>query len=244
MHPVRGVPAPGARGHNLKVSVAIPVYNEKSTIHEVVRRVRAVSLGPDIEKEIIVADDGSRDGTAQVLSRLADDGVIKVHTSLINLGKGAAVRFALEYVTGDVVLIQDADLELDPREYPALIAPILDGTADVVYGSRFLRPNPISFKTAVANKLLTTITNVLYGSRLTDMETAYKAFRVDVLRGFRLRCVGFEFEPEVTARVLKQKLRIVEVPISYVPRSISEGKKIRWFDGVKAIYYLLKYRFE
>jgi glycosyltransferase involved in cell wall biosynthesis len=226
----------------VKVSIAIPVYNEKSTIEEVIRRALLVDLPPGVEREIIVADDGSRDGTREILSRLGSDGVIKVHTSLINLGKGAAVRFALEYTSGTVILIQDADLELNPDEYPRLIAPILAGHADVVYGSRFMQKNPISIKTHLANRFLTFVTNVLYGSRLTDMETAYKVFRADVLRNIGLRSVGFEFEPEVTAKVLRQGIRIHEVPISYVPRGTHEGKKIGWYDGVKAIYYLLKYR--
>jgi len=227
---------------HLKLSIVIPVYNEKSTIEEVIRRALLVDLGPGIDREIIVADDGSRDGTREILSRLVNHGVIKVHTCLINLGKGAAVRFALEYTSGDVILIQDADLELNPEEYPRLIAPIVAGEADVVYGSRFLERNTISLKTALANRFLTFLTNLLYEARLTDMETAYKVFRADVLRTINLRCVGFEFEPEVTAKVLRRGFQIREVAISYVPRSQHEGKKIGWYDGVKAIYYLLKYR--
>ena len=227
----------------MKVSILIPVYNERSTIEEVVRRVLAVDLGPGMEREVIVADEGSRDGTREILDRLRGAGVIKVHTSLINLGKGAAVRFALEYATGDIVLIQDADLELSPEEYPRLLAPVVAGTAEVVYGSRFLRPNPVPFKAVVANRFLTMLTNVLYGARLTDMETAYKVFRTEIIRKLGLRCVGFEFEPEVTARLLRRGVDITEVPISYVPRPRTEGKKIRWYDGVKAIYYLLRYRF-
>lgn len=227
----------------MKVSVVIPVYNEKSTIEEVVHRVLAVNLGTDIEREVIVADDGSRDGTREILARLHDDGVIKVHTSLINLGKGAAVRFGLEYASGDIVLIQDADLELNPEEYPRLIAPILVGTADFVYGSRFISWNPgIPLRTVLANRFLTGLTNVLYGARLTDMETAYKVFRAEALRKIPLQCVGFEFEPEVTAKALRLGLRIVEVPISYVPRARHEGKKVRWHDGLKAVYYLVRYR--
>ncbi len=166
-----------------------------------------------------------------------------VYHSPINLGKGAAVRMGLAFATGDVLLIQDADLELDPAEYTRLLEPILTGRADVVYGSRFLfRTNRVTAKTRVANRLLTTLTNVLFGGRLTDMETAYKVMRKEALEGLRLRCVGFDIEPELTARLLRAGRRIVEVPISYSPRTEDEGKKMRWIDGVDAIYTLLKCR--
>jgi hypothetical protein len=228
-----------------KVSVIIPVYNEQSTIAEVIDRVCAVELD-GLEKEIIIADDGSYDDTPTIIAdkHRRNPGIMKVHTSLINLGKGAAIRFGLEFATGDVVLIQDADLELNPEEFPALLAPILRGEADVVYGSRFRkRSSYIPLRTRLANRFLTLFTNLLYGSRLTDMATAYKVFRTEILKSLRLRSARFEFEPEVTAKLLLAGYRIVEVPISYNPRSVDEGKKVGWIDGIEYIYTLLKYRF-
>jgi glycosyltransferase involved in cell wall biosynthesis len=227
----------------VKLSVIIPVYNEEQTIGTVVERVRAVDLG-GIEKEIIVANDGSDDGTQRAIEAVAVGGAspLRIYESPINLGKGAAIRLGLKYATGDVILIQDADLELDPNEYGALLAPILRGE-HVVYGSRFLRPVAgISRRTRLANRLLTGLTNLLYLSRLTDMETGYKVFRRDVLQRVRLRSVGFDFEPELTAKILLAGFRIVEVPISYNPRRRDEGKKIRWFDGLDAAYILVKLR--
>ena len=228
----------------MKLSIIIPVYNEEQTISEIVERVRAVDLG-DIEKEIIIANDGSSDGTRLSIdsSRWASDPRIKTYDNPINVGKGGAVRIGLKYATGDLVLIQDADLELDPEEYGGLLAPILDGRTNVVYGSRFLKPTArFALRTRFGNRLLTRLTNVLFGSQLTDMETAYKAFRRHVLDGIRLRCVGFDFEPELTAKILLAGRRIVEVPISYHPRRVDEGKKIRWTDGIDAVYVLLKCR--
>jgi dolichol-phosphate mannosyltransferase len=227
----------------VKLSIIIPVYNEAQTIGTVVERVRAVDLG-EIEKEIIVANDGSDDGTQTAIEAVPTEGAVplRVLESPINLGKGAAIRLGLKYATGDVILIQDADLELDPNEYGALLAPILAG-ADVVYGSRFLRPVAgISKRTRLANRLLTGLTNLLYLAALTDMETGYKVFRRDVLKRVRLRAVGFDFEPELTAKLLLAGYRIVEVPISYNPRRRDEGKKIRWVDGLDAAYLLLKIR--
>jgi glycosyltransferase involved in cell wall biosynthesis len=229
----------------VKLSIIIPVYNEEQTIQELVQRVRAVDLG-SIDKEIIIANDGSSDGTHDAIasSEWAGDPRVRVYHNPINVGKGAAVRLGLRYATGDLILIQDADLELDPQEYGLLIAPILAGQTDVVYGSRFLRPTaPLSLRTRLGNALLTWLTNALFGARLTDMETAYKVFRRHVLDGIRLRCVGFDFEPELTAKLLRAGRRIVEVPISYHPRRIDEGKKIRWTDGIDAVYVLLKCRF-
>ena len=168
---------------------------------------------------------------------------MQVHDNPINLGKGAAIRLGLRYATGDVLLIQDADLELDPNEYNALLVPLLDGRADVVYGSRFGgRQNTVSFRTRAANRFLTLVTNVLYGASLTDILTGYKVFRRAALAGIRLRGVGFDFDPEVTAKLLLARRRIVEVPIGYSPRRHEEGKKVRWTDGVEALYVLVRYR--
>ncbi|MCB0166752.1 MAG: glycosyltransferase family 2 protein, partial [Anaerolineae bacterium] len=207
---------------------------------QVIDKVREVEL--PLDREIIVVDDGSTDHTADILTRRQKD-VTFVHFSRINFGKGAAIRVGLTYVTGDIVIIQDADLELDPNEYRLLLAPILAGQANVVYGSRFLKPNPnIRRRTLLANKFLTWFTNLLYGSHLTDMETAYKAFKADVIAGIKLDCHRFEFEPEVTGKLLRQGFAIQEVPISYNPRTEEEGKKIGWRDGYTAIWTLLKYR--
>jgi glycosyltransferase involved in cell wall biosynthesis len=229
----------------MKLSIVIPVYNEEQTIGEVIDRVWAVDLG-DIEREVIIANDGSSDGTPGAIeaSRWANDRRVTRYNSPINLGKGAAVRLGLSFATGDILLVQDADLELDPNEFGRLIEPIVAGRADVVYGSRFLsRTHGVALRRRAANRFLTMLTNILFGGRLTDMETAYKAFRREALDGIRLRCVGFDFEPEITAKFLRAKRRIVEVPISYNPRRQEEGKKIRWIDGVDAIYTLLKCRF-
>jgi glycosyltransferase involved in cell wall biosynthesis len=229
----------------VKLSIIIPVYNEEQTISEVVERVRAVDIG-GIEKEIIIANDGSSDGTRRAIdsSRWAGDPRIKTYDSPINFGKGSAVRLGLYYATGDILLIQDADLELDPEEYNGLLAPLLAGDSDVVYGSRFLKPSRrLSWRTRIGNRVLTAMTNILFGARLTDMETAYKVFRREALTGVRLRCVGFDFEPELTGGLLRRGRRIVEVPVRYNPRRADEGKKIRWTDGIDAIYVLLKCRF-
>ena len=229
----------------MRLSIIIPVYNEESTIGQVIDRVLAVEL-PDLEKEIIISDDGSRDNTPSIIRDYSEKHsvTIKAHSSLINLGKGAAVRFGLHFATGDIVLIQDADLELNPEEYPALLEPILRGETDVVYGSRFRGTgNKIPLHTRIANGFLTQLTNLLYGSRLTDMATCYKVFRSGVIGGLELRSARFEFEPEVTAKLLLSGHKIVEVPVSYSPRNTQEGKKIGWIDGIEYIYTLLKYRF-
>jgi glycosyltransferase involved in cell wall biosynthesis len=224
----------------MKLSVIIPVYNEESTIDQVIDKVRLVDL--PLDKEIIVVDDGSTDHTVEILERRQKD-ITFVHFSRINFGKGAAIRVGLTYVTGDIVIIQDADLELDPNEYKLLLEPILSGEARVVYGSRFLKSNPnIPRRTILANRFLTWLTNLLYGARLTDMETAYKAFRAEVIRALPLKAHRFEFEPEVTAKLLKSGCRIKEVPVSYNPRTLEEGKKIGWRDGITALWTLVKYR--
>ncbi len=228
-----------------KLTIIIPAYNEQATIHEVVKRVCAVDLG-DIVKEIIISDDGSTDSTPAELEKICHEHaeIVRVYTSPTNLGKGAAVRLGMSLATGDVIIIQDADLELDPDEYKKILAPILSRSADVVYGSRFLqRSHQISFRTRAANRFLTFLTNVLFGARLTDMETAYKVFRREIIARFRLRCVRFDFEPEITANLLKAGHHIQEVAIAYNPRTVDEGKKIAWIDGIEAIYALLRCRF-
>ncbi len=225
----------------MKLSVVIPVYNEKATILEILRRIRAV----DLPKEIIVVDDCSTDGTREILRDLhpADDLALVLQPH--NMGKGAALRAGFEKVRGDIVVVQDADLEYDPSEYGILIQPILAGKADVVYGSRFLSgPHRVLlFWHSVGNRILTTLSNMLTDLNLTDMETCYKVFRADILKKIRLRENRFGFEPEFTAKIARARFRIYEVPISYSGRDYTEGKKIGWKDGVAAIFFILKYRF-
>lgn len=226
---------------NLKLSVVIPVYNEKDTILEILRRVRSV----DLPKETIVVDDFSTDGTRDVLRNLPAEENLKIIFHGQNLGKGAALRTGFVAVTGNIVVIQDADLEYDPVEYPNLIRPILANKADVVFGSRFLGgPHRVLlFWHSVGNRILTTLSNMFTDLNLTDMETCYKVFRSEVLNRLKLRENRFGFEPEFTAKVAKARLRIYEVPISYSGRDYSEGKKITWKDGVAALYFILKYSF-
>jgi glycosyltransferase involved in cell wall biosynthesis len=228
-----------------KLSIIIPVYNEQSTIKEVIDQVVKVDLNP-IQKEIIIYDDGSTDASLEIIKheQLAHSDIVKVYASTTNLGKGAAIRFGFRHATGDVIIIQDADLELNPREYADLIRPILNGQTNVVYGSRFKDKNKsVPLKTRLANRILTSLTNLLYGSHLTDMETAYKVFRADVIKTLQLRCAGFDIEPEITARLLRAGHSIYEVPVAYDPRTSQEGKKISWRDGIEAIYTLAKCRF-
>lgn len=226
----------------MKLSVIIPVYNEESTIGEVIERVLDVSF----EKEIIVVDDGSRDSTSNIVERIQGENVdvVKVYTSPVNFGKGAAIRIGLQFVTGDIVIIQDADLELDPQEYENLLKPIERGEADVVYGSRFLRPTPgISRKTRIVNWGLAKLANLLYGTHLTDEGTAYKVFKASVIRNVPLQCIRFEFCPEVTAKISRMGYCIYEVPVEYRPRSKSTGKKLRYLrDGTHAVLTLLRFR--
>ncbi len=221
------------------LSVIIPVYNEKSTISEVIEKVSAVEL--PVEKEIIVVDDGSTDGTVEALE-LSKAKLARTYLTPVNVGKGAAVRIGLTMVTGDIILIQDADLELDPGEFATLLAPILEGRASVVYGSRFLKNNSVPRSRLLANQFLTWTTNVLFRTKLTDMETAYKAFTREAADKLKLEANRFEIEPELTAQFAKLGYKIVEVPITYRPRTILEGKKIKWKDGVKALWTLVKYR--
>lgn len=225
----------------MNLSVVIPVYNEEHNIREILRRVQATKLA----KEIVVVDDGSQDGTRAILKKLDGKGKIRVILHERNKGKGAAVVTGLNAAKGDVLLIQDADLEYDPRDYPVLLQPIREGVADVVYGSRFLGgPHRVTmFWHLVANKLLTLMTNILYNTILTDMETGYKVFRRKVIEDMKLRAQRFDFEPEFTAKVLKRNYRIFEVPISFNPRDYSQGKKIKLRDAFEAVWTLLKYRF-
>ncbi|MEN6435706.1 MAG: glycosyltransferase family 2 protein [Anaerolineaceae bacterium] len=225
----------------MKISVIIPVFNEASTITTIIERVKAT----DIPEEIVIVDDGSTDGTRALLAEMDGKEGVRVILHEKNLGKGSAVRTGIDHVTGDVIIIQDADLEYDPREYANLLKPIYEGLADVVYGSRFLGAarRPILFWNMVANKLLTFVTNILYNNILSDMETGYKVFRNEVVQGMTLHARRFDFEPEFTAKILKRKVRIVEVPIAFFPRDYSQGKKIKTKDAFEAMWTLIKYRF-
>ena len=223
----------------MKISVVIPVYNERNTILAIFDAVRSV----DLEKEIILVDDFSTDGTRDIL-RTLNDGITRVFFHNCNKGKGAALKTGFAQTTGDIVIIQDADLEYDPRQYPKLIQPILDGKADVVYGSRFVTGDyrrVLFFWHMVGNKLLTALSNILTNLNLTDMETCYKAFRREVLTRITIEEDRFGFEPEFTAKIAKLKLRIYETGISYSGRGYSEGKKIGWKDGISALRCILKY---
>jgi glycosyltransferase involved in cell wall biosynthesis len=226
-----------------KVSVIVPVFNERNTLVEILRRMRTVELPDGIEREIIVVDDGSTDGTREVLKQIGDSSVrVVMHET--NRGKGAAVRTGFAHATGDYVLVQDADLEYDPQDWPTLMAPVLRGKARVVYGSRFTgeRRNML-FLHWIGNRALSLTTNMLYNTTLSDMETCYKLIDRSIINSLDLRADRFDFEPEITAKILKRGIRIYEVPISYTGREFDEGKKITWRDGFAALWTLVKYRF-
>ena len=224
----------------MKLSVIIPCFNEAQHITTVLDAVRKV----DIPKEIIVVDDGSTDGTAEILEEYKREGLIIIHSSVLNFGKGTAIRIGLRYVTGDIVIIQDADLEYDPKHYWEIIKPIVDGEADVVYGSRFLgQIRGMRLANRIANRILAWTANILFRARITDEATCYKAFKAEVIKSLPLKCTGFEFCPEVTAKVCKRGIKIKEVPITYVARNTAEGKKIGWTDAFTAVWTLFKYRF-
>lgn len=223
------------------ISIIIPVYNEKDFIEQTLSRLAAVEFG-QAAKEIVIVDDGSTDGTREILQRLA--AVYKIIYHRKNRGKGAAVKTGLAAAAGEIIIIQDSDWEYNPADMPKLIEPIIAGQTAVVYGSRLLGKNPIGhWRYYLGNELISRLTNLLYRSRLTDIETGYKAFRKNVLQKFELTADDFGIEAELTAKLLKNKIKILEVPITYAPRKFSEGKKINWRDGVKAIRLLIKYRF-
>lgn len=223
------------------LSVIIPVFNEAGTIEEIIRRVFATGL----VDEIILVDDGSTDGTREILKKYEKKSQVQVILHERNQGKGAAIQTGLKNVSGELILIQDADLEYDPRDYEALLQPVREGLADVVYGSRFLGGprRPILFWNMLANKILTLTTNILYNNILTDMETGYKLFKREVVQGMHIKARGFDFEPEFTAKILKKRVRIYEVPIRFTPRFYEEGKKIKMKDAFIAMWTLFKYRF-
>lgn len=233
----------------MKLSILVPVYNEERTLEEVVRRISAVPT----PKEIIIVDDGSKDRSREILTRLQKendravpaDNTIRVFFQPQNQGKGAAIRTALSHVTGEVVIIQDADLEYDPKDYPTLLEPIQSGLADVVYGTRFYGGGAhrvLFFWHYVGNQLLTLISNMITNLNLSDMEVGYKVFRAEVLKGIDLKSPRFGFEPEITVKLAKKQCRFYEVPISYNGRTYAEGKKITWKDGIAALYYLIRFR--
>jgi len=232
----------------MKLSIIIPVYNEEATVAQLIKKVKAVKLPNKINREIIVVDDASNDKTKKILKKVKD---IKTYSHKKNLGKGVAVRLGIGKATGDIVIIQDADLEYDPNDYSKLIQPIIQKKTKVVYGTR-LKDYPIKIlgkgstpflSHYLGNKLLSLATSFLYGSKITDMETCYKVFHKSVLRGLNLKAMRFELEPEITAKLLKKDYKIYEVPIKVKPRGYDEGKKISWRDGFIALWTLIKYKF-
>ena len=226
------------------LSIVIPIYNEAATVAQLIERVRRAPL--QLPFEIVAVDDASSDETRRILDGLAGAGDLRVIGHPVNCGKGAAVRTGIAAARGDIILIQDADLEYDPRDYPLLLEPILEGQADVVFGNRFHGGGPhrvLYFRHYVANRALTLLSNVVTGLNLSDMEVGYKVFRAEILRRIELRSDRFGFEPEITIKVAKLRCRIYEVPIRYYGRTYDEGKKITWRDGVAALYYIIRYRF-
>lgn len=221
----------------MRLSIIIPAYNEIDTIPEVLRRVRA----EEFDKQIIVVDDCSTDGTREFLREQPD---VELVENTCNAGKGASIRTGLDRASGDIVIIQDADLEYDPHDYAKLIEPIIEGRADIVYGTRFAGARPdMRFANYLGNKVFAWLATILYAVKVTDEATCYKVFRTEVIKSLDLRCRRFEFCPEVTARLLKRGYRYAEVPISYEARTYGQGKKIKWYDGVECIWTLIKYRF-
>jgi glycosyltransferase involved in cell wall biosynthesis len=229
-----------------KVSIVIPAFNERATLEELLRRVARAPLPDGLEREILVVDDGSSDGTRELLREIAARGQwpLRVFEQEVNQGKGAALRRGFAEATGDVIVIQDADLEYDPREYPLLLAPILQGEADAVFGSRFVGGRPhrvLLYWHSLGNRFLTTVSNMMSNLNLTDMETCYKVFRRSLLEGVVLRSNRFGIEPELTAKLARRRARIYEVPISYHGRTYAEGKKIGWKDGLAALWAIVRY---
>jgi glycosyltransferase involved in cell wall biosynthesis len=225
----------------MKLSVIMPVYNEKATIEKIIARVQAVP----VDKELVIVDDFSTDGTRDILKQYQGRPGVKVCYHQRNMGKGAGIRTGIRECSGDIIIIQDADLEYSPEEYPKLIEPIVRGAADVVYGSRFYGTHRVFMVWHfLGNQFLTFLTNILYNTMLTDMETCYKVFRAEVIKGLKLRSNRFDIEPEITAKIFKnRKLRVYEMPITYDGRDYQEGKKITWLDALPAIWTLFKYRF-
>lgn len=234
-----GLTTSQTRARQMGLSVIIPVYNERETVVSIICRV----MDQPTVTEIVVVNDGSKDGTGEILEGMRWPKVVRVLHHAVNQGKGAAIRTGITAATQGIIIVQDADLEYDPADYPIVLQPIWDGQADVVYGSRFLTPRPFSFWLDLANRLLTLATNVLYGSRLTDMETCYKAFRSEVLKEVTIVSNRFDFEPEITAKVLRQRRQVVEVPITYERRTYDSGKKIHLSDAFAAVRALLRFRF-
>jgi len=227
----------------MKLSVVIPVYNEKNTLEAILEQVESVDLG-DMEKEIVLVDDASTDGSTEILRKLENTGKYKVYYHLVNQGKGASLRDAFQLTTGDYVIVQDADLEYDPQDYKKLLRALDEENVEVVYGSRFSgNYKDMTGLHYIGNKTLTILTNLLYGVMLTDMETCYKLLPGDFVRNLKIRSNRFNFEPEITAKILKSKVKIAEVPISYAGRSFEDGKKITWKDGFSALATLIIFRF-